>query len=113
PAQQLLPEIFDLKRVHKLFIVARTIVRRQLRAHHSPQTPIWTAAEYMNRVALFQPPDRHITTLIQQAFCDAAVTLTRAGASRYRADRWFARGTSCPPIPATNGNLRTAPLPGQ
>src|SRR6478752_3924014 len=40
PAQQLLPEIFDLQRVHELFLIARTIVWRQHRAHSSPQTPV-------------------------------------------------------------------------
>src|SRR5512132_3355725 len=40
PAQQLLPEIFDLQRVHELFLIARMIVWRQHRAHSSPQTPV-------------------------------------------------------------------------
>src|SRR3954469_2118923 len=40
PAQQLLTEIFDLQRVHELFLVLRTIVWRQHRAHSSPQTPV-------------------------------------------------------------------------
>ena len=40
PAQQLLPEIFDLQRVHELFLIVRTIVWRQHRAHSSPQTPV-------------------------------------------------------------------------
>src|SRR3954451_12334259 len=40
PAQQLLPEVFDLQRVHELFVVVRTIVWRQHRAHISPQTPV-------------------------------------------------------------------------
>src|SRR3954453_20693309 len=40
PAQQLLPEVFDLQRVHELFVVVRTIFWRQHRAHISPQTPV-------------------------------------------------------------------------
>src|SRR3954471_9104061 len=40
PAQQLLPEIFDLQRIHELLVVLRTIVWRQNRAHRSPQTPV-------------------------------------------------------------------------
>src|SRR6187455_1702479 len=40
PAKQLLPEIFDLQRVHELFLIARMIVWRQHRAHSSPQTPV-------------------------------------------------------------------------
>src|SRR3954447_20247467 len=40
PAQQLLPEIFDLQRIHELLVVLGTIVWWQNRAHRSPQTPV-------------------------------------------------------------------------
>src|SRR5439155_25487581 len=61
PSQQLLPEILGLERVHKLFVVAGTIIWRQIRTHHSPQTPSTTGAEYMNRVRSFQPSEKEIS----------------------------------------------------
>src|ERR1700719_4202982 len=51
PAQQLLPKIFDLKRVHEFFSIGGVVTWRQWRTHRSPRNSVKrSGAEYMNRV---------------------------------------------------------------
>ena len=91
PAQQLLPEVLELQRVHELFVIGRTVLGGNLYAYasFSPRRPFSTGAEYMNRVVRFQLLQPHFTMLIMQSFpgCLSNVRFNSRGRCCCRLDR--------------------------